>query len=78
MAIPTIFCSKTGAVKRKHYAVPKSRLFVFELLIGLWCLAGMAAYFASDHYIVGHFLLLYALGFLSVGFLSWRPRIALR
>ena len=69
---------KTGATGKKHYPVPKSRLFVLELLIGLWCLAGMAAYFASDHYIVGHFLLLYALGFLSVGYLSWRPRIKSR
>ncbi len=69
---------KTGAANRKRYPVPKNRIFFLELLIGLWCLAGMAVYFAADHYIVGHFLLLYALGFLSVGFFSWSPWIKFR
>ncbi len=46
-------------------------IFFIELFTGLWCLAGMAVYFASDMYIVGHFLLLYAAGYLYVGLLSW-------
>ncbi len=65
---------KAGFAPRKNYAAPRNRLFIFELMIGLWSLVGMALYFAADQYIVGHFLLLYALGFLSVGFLSWNPR----
>jgi hypothetical protein len=43
-----------------------------EIGVGLWCLAGMVAYFAADLYLVGHFLFLYAAGYLSIGILSWR------
>jgi len=62
---------KNGFSKKKNYRTVGNILFFIELFTGLWCLAGMAVYFASDLYIVGHFLLLYAAGYLYVGFLSW-------
>ena len=62
---------KNGYLKKKNYRPAGNTLFCIELFIGLWCLVGMAVYFASDLYLVGHFLLLYAAGYLYVGLLSW-------
>jgi cellulose synthase/poly-beta-1,6-N-acetylglucosamine synthase-like glycosyltransferase len=62
---------KKGEKPRKTYRLRHNRLFVLEVLVGLWCLAGTAIYFASDLYLVGHFLLLYAAGYLGIGILSW-------
>ena len=62
---------KQGFKPKKNYQSSWNLIFVLEILIGLWCILGMVFYFRSNLYIVGHFLLLYALGFLSIGILSW-------
>ena len=63
---------KSGARERKRYAVAQSPLVLLELAVGLWCLFGMILYFASQHYLIGHFMLIYAVGFLGIGLFSWR------
>lgn len=63
---------KQGFYGRKRYLPARSGLYLTEIGVGIWCLAGMVVYFAADLYLVGHFLLLYAAGYLSVGILSWR------
>ncbi len=66
---------KQGSQIKKHYRPVKGFLFLAELLIGLWCLFGMTAYFNSQQYVIGHFMLLYALGFLYVGSISLLYRL---
>ena len=63
---------KQGFSGAKTYRTIPSRIFVIEIFMGLWCLAGVVAYFRVSYYIVGHFLLLYACGFIGMGWLSWR------
>ena len=58
---------KQGAAGTKTYRVAGSRLFIIELLVGIWCLAGTAVYIQASHYLVGHFLLIYAVGYSAVG-----------
>ena len=65
---------KNGSRTIKAYRPARNRNFGFELFAGTWCLAGTGAYFQADHYLVGHFLLIYSLGFTSVGLLSWWQR----
>lgn len=62
---------KSGGCVRKPYRVKTSPLILIELLTGIWCLFGVCLYFASHHYLIGHFLLIYAFGFLSIGGISW-------
>ncbi len=62
---------KRGLRPKKNYQSNWNLIFVLEILIGLWCMLGMVFYFRSNLYIVGHFLLLYAIGFLLIGILSW-------
>ena len=61
---------KRGNTTHKFYIPKRSYMFVPEIVVGLWCLTGVAVYFQRDHYLVGHFLLLYATGFVTVGLLS--------
>ena len=65
---------KSGSRRLKHYRVGHRGTIGLELMAGLWCLAGMALYFNSRHYLIGHFMLIYALGFLFIGGLSWYHR----
>jgi cellulose synthase/poly-beta-1,6-N-acetylglucosamine synthase-like glycosyltransferase len=65
---------KRGSTRRKRYRVGHRGMIGLELAAGLWCLAGMLLYFHSRHYLIGHFLLIYALGFLMIGGLSWHHR----
>ncbi|MDJ0802302.1 MAG: glycosyltransferase [Desulfobacterales bacterium] len=76
LGIPSAFVRtpKSGTRRRKHYRIGHRGTIGLELALGLWCLAGMALYFHSRHYLVGHFLLMYALGFLFIGGLSWIHR----
>jgi cellulose synthase/poly-beta-1,6-N-acetylglucosamine synthase-like glycosyltransferase len=62
---------KSGGRVRKRYRVKTSPLIFLELLAGIWCLFGVGLYFASHHYLIGHFMLIYAIGFLSIGGISW-------
>lgn len=69
---------KQGFVSQKSYLPGKNGFYWIEILVGVWCLLGTAVYFGSDLYLVGHFLLLYACGFLFIGTLSWkhsRPKL---
>ncbi len=63
---------KQGFARKKRYRVIRDHTFLVEIFTGLWCLAGVLAYFNNSQYLVGHFLLLYALGFLGIGVLSWQ------
>ncbi len=65
---------KSGNRRLKQYRVGHRGMIWLELLAGLWCLAGMVLYFNSRHYLIGHFMLIYALGFLYIGGLSWHHR----
>ncbi len=65
---------KSGGRRRKCYRVGHRGTIGLELVLGAWCLAGMALYFHSQHYLIGHFLLMYALGFLFIGGMSWIHR----
>jgi hypothetical protein len=62
---------KNGLIRKKTYRISRSPLIVLELLAGVWCLFGVGLYFNSQHYLIGHFMLIYAVGFLSIGGLSW-------
>lgn len=62
---------KRGGSIRKNYFVQKSPTHFFEILLGGWCVYGVFQYFSSNHYLVGHFMLLYALGFFTIGLGSW-------
>jgi hypothetical protein len=62
---------KKGQVEKKHYSPVVNFLFLFEIMAGLWCLLGMVVYFSVRQYLVGHFLLMYAIGFLYVGSMSF-------
>ncbi|MGB3210353.1 MAG: glycosyltransferase [Desulforhopalus sp.] len=66
---------KKGKNSRKMYTAPKSPLILLEILIGLWCLFGVTLYFNFQHYLIGHFMLIYAIGFLSIGIVSWRHAV---
>jgi hypothetical protein len=61
---------KKGSREKKRYRPALDPLFILEIVAGLWCLLGMFIYFDVRHYVVGHFLLLYAVGFLYVGGMS--------
>ncbi len=76
LGIPSAFIRtpKSGSVHRKRYRVGHRGTIGLELMAGMWCLAGMVLYFSSRHYLIGHFMLLYALGFLFIGGLSWHHR----
>jgi len=61
---------KHGNSGKKHYRPYVNTFFVFEILIGIWCLSGIIAYAGSGQHILRPFLFLYATGFIYVGFLS--------
>jgi cellulose synthase/poly-beta-1,6-N-acetylglucosamine synthase-like glycosyltransferase len=61
---------KQGDGKRKSYKPIMTPFFLFEIALGLWCLSGMVLYLTASNYLIGYFLLLYAMGFLYVGALS--------
>lgn len=62
---------KKGQMEKKRYSPVVNFLFLFEIMAGLWCLLGMVVYFSVRQYLVGHFLLMYAIGFLYVGSMSF-------
>lgn len=61
---------KKGDKETKVYKVSLPWLPVFEILMGLYCLYSIPFYFESQKYMVGPFLLIYAIGFLYVGIVS--------
>ena len=63
---------KAGFSTTVAYRPARSHLYGYELLVGLWCLLGTLIYFSANHYLVGHFLAIYTIGFNTMAFLSWR------
>lgn len=61
---------KRGYAEKRRYKPAANLFFLFEIAAGLWCLLGMYVYFAVRQYLVGYFLLMYAIGFLYVGGVS--------
>ncbi|MBN2447115.1 MAG: glycosyltransferase [Phycisphaerae bacterium] len=60
-------------VHRQHYAALRSRLWLIEVAIGVACFFQWAVFLEPDHYVGGTFVLLYAIGLISLGWAS-RPR----
>jgi hypothetical protein len=52
------------------YSILRQPSSGFEIAAGLWCMVGVVCYVLREHYLVGHFLVIYALGFLAVGVFS--------
>lgn len=68
---------KSGSLDRgsksSSYQVKQEKMWMFELLLGLYSLLSFLVYFTEFHRAFSLFLLLYAIGFLLIGWLS-RPR----
>jgi cellulose synthase/poly-beta-1,6-N-acetylglucosamine synthase-like glycosyltransferase len=62
----------TGRQGRGAYQAIRSRLWLFELLLSVWCMAQWIVFLPEDN-VGGMFLLLYAIGFFLMGWGS-RPR----
>jgi hypothetical protein len=66
---------KRGDRARKSYRVALPVLPWMELVLGLYCLAGVGVYVATDRLVIGPFLLIYAAGFLVTGAIGlWEVR----
>ncbi len=52
------------------YRIPLSGMFLIETFMGLWACGAFAEYLFTYKFLVGPILLLHALGFLTVGFMS--------
>ena len=61
---------KQGSLEKKRYKPAINFSFLLELLAGGWCLFGMLFYLTSRQYLVGYFMMVYAVGFLYIGGLS--------
>jgi len=67
---PFVRTPKKGDRNRVRYAVKMPYVALLELALGLYCFGSLWFYLHAKTYIVGPFLLLYAVGFTSVGVLS--------
>lgn len=61
---------KKGAKKLSVYSQKFPFEAVLEIFVGLYCFFGLLEYIGAQKFIIGPFLALYAVGFLSVGVLS--------
>lgn len=61
---------KKGDQKFVKTSIGFPLIAIIELILGVYCAISSHIYFTSDKYLVGPFLILYAIGFLSVGTLS--------
>ena len=68
---------KSGNNKKK-YGFKTNWFPIVEILMGVYCAFSFAYYLKADKYIIGQFLLIYALGFLMVGSLSLIEQFSLR
>jgi len=55
---------------KRQYTLKGEYLFIFEILLGFYCIIGFMHYTGNNKFIFGPFLLLYATGFLYIGILS--------
>jgi len=66
---------KQGDRRRKAYHVGVPVLPWIEVALGCYCLGSLGFYFAGDRLVIGPFLLIYALGFLTTGVVGlWEMR----
>jgi len=65
--------SLDGRRRPSHYRASASRLWWVEILLGLYCTAGLVVYFSVQKWILGLFLGFYVVGLISLGWAS-RPR----
>jgi cellulose synthase/poly-beta-1,6-N-acetylglucosamine synthase-like glycosyltransferase len=54
-----------------RYHLPRKRLFVLEILVGVWAAAAFVQYILLHKFLVGPLLLIQAVGFIYVGVLSY-------
>jgi cellulose synthase/poly-beta-1,6-N-acetylglucosamine synthase-like glycosyltransferase len=66
---PFVRTPKSGS-KKKKYGFKTNWFSLLEILMGIYCAFSFAYYLQVGKYIIGQFLLIYALGFLMVGSLS--------
>ncbi len=69
---PFIRTPKQGFGGAIAYRPRKTIFYVLEIAVGGWCFIGTWLYVSAAHYLIGHFMLIYALGFIYVGVVSWR------
>ena len=65
---------KSGGSKKKaksHYAQKFPWQAILELGVGVYCIFGLLEYIGAQKFIIGPFLALYSVGFLSVSVLSF-------
>lgn len=63
---PFVRTPKSGN-KRKLYSFKANWFPVIEILMGIYCAFGFVYYLRAEKYIIGQFLLIYTVGFLTVG-----------
>ena len=66
---PFVRTPKSGNQKKK-YSFKANWFPTIEILMGIYCAFSFAYYLQAEKYIIGQFLLIYTLGFLTVGFRS--------
>lgn len=67
---PFVRTPKKGDATRIHYRVKMPYVAILEVILGVYCFVSLAYYFHAKTYVIGPFLLLYAMGFFAVGCLS--------
>lgn len=63
--------SERTGVRKSSYAAAQSHLWVVELALGVYSLVSFVSYIYLGRGIISVFLLLYGVGFLCVGLMSW-------
>ncbi len=67
---PFVRTPKSGTQKKKKYSFKANWFPTVEILMGVYCAFSFAYYIKAEKYIIGQFLLIYTLGFLTVGLRS--------
>ena len=62
---------KKGQKHLSSYAQKFPIIATLELIVGAYCIFGLLEYIGAQKFIIGPFLALYSVGFLSVGVLSF-------
>ena len=74
---PFVRTPKSGNEKKK-YSFKATWFPMVEILVGIYCAFSFAYYLQAEKYIIGQFLLIYTLGFLTVGFRSLLEQFSLK
>ena len=62
--------SVSASAKSSSYQVAENNLWIAEIGLGIYSLASFILYFGGEHRAFSFFLLIYAIGFCTVGWLS--------